>query len=191
MPISLANSFCVIGAPGVGATHASPFRVGWYCTNANRCPEHMEKYFRIGDLARICGVSPRTVDYYTRLGLISPCNRSSGMHRLYDESAIEQMHLIKGLQARRLSLAEIAGQLRHRDTASSVVLPRLREIEEDLARLDREVVDLRPELMALAPSGETRQAVVRTVSAAMAYALAVANHLSRMLAEGGPGFGGG
>ena len=145
----------------------------------------MTRYFRIGDFANICGVSSRTVDYYTRLGLLKPCQRSLGQHRLYDDAAVRQMQKIKELQVRRLTLGEIAGYLERTDPENSDALPRLRQIEEDLARLDREVSSLRPALAGLAASGSTRPVMVRTLSATIAYALTLANQLSCTLAEGG------
>ncbi|MCL5961210.1 MAG: MerR family transcriptional regulator [Chloroflexi bacterium] len=145
----------------------------------------MSRYYRIGDFARMCGVSPRTVDYYTRLGLISPCSRSSGSHRLYDGAAVRQMHRIKDLQARRLTLEEIASLVGDAGLEGPDALPRLRQIEEELARLDREVASLQPKLAELTASGRMHPAMMRTLSAAITSALALANQLSCTLAEGG------
>ena len=40
--------------------------------------------FRIGELARRVGATPRTVRYYEELGLLPARGRPAGAHRLYD-----------------------------------------------------------------------------------------------------------
>ncbi|HEV8451634.1 MAG TPA: MerR family transcriptional regulator [Gaiellales bacterium] len=41
--------------------------------------------FRIGELARRVGTTPRAVRYYEQLGLLPGSDRSDGAHRVYDE----------------------------------------------------------------------------------------------------------
>jgi MerR family transcriptional regulator, repressor of the yfmOP operon len=41
--------------------------------------------FRIGELARRVGATPRAVRYYEELGLLPGRDRSGGAHRVYDE----------------------------------------------------------------------------------------------------------
>ena len=43
----------------------------------------MSRLLRIGELANLAGVSTRTVDFYTGLGLIEPAERTAGNFRLY------------------------------------------------------------------------------------------------------------
>ena len=40
-----------------------------------------EKLYKIGELAKIADVSPRTIDYYTKLSLIEPEKRSDTNYR--------------------------------------------------------------------------------------------------------------
>lgn len=70
-----------------------------------------EPHFRIGELAEHCGLSRRTIDYYTQLGLLSPVARTSGNYRLYAADAPARIAQIRALQARRLSLTEITARL--------------------------------------------------------------------------------
>jgi DNA-binding transcriptional MerR regulator len=46
--------------------------------------EAIEAPFRIGELARRVGATPRTVRYYEELGLLPDRGRPEGAHRLYD-----------------------------------------------------------------------------------------------------------
>jgi MerR family transcriptional regulator, copper efflux regulator len=66
---------------------------------------------RIGELAAQAGVSNRTVDYYTQLGLLRTAERTGGGFRLYDPTAVETIALIKGLEEHGLSLQTIAAAL--------------------------------------------------------------------------------
>src|SRR4051812_5195221 len=43
--------------------------------------------YRVSELARMSGVGPRTIDYYTQQQLLDPVERSEGGHRFYGEEA--------------------------------------------------------------------------------------------------------
>ena len=62
---------------------------------------------RIGELAARAGVSTRTVDYYTGLGLLAPSGRSSGNFRLYHPTNVQRVGTIQRLEAHGLRLEEI------------------------------------------------------------------------------------
>jgi len=65
--------------------------------------------FRIGELARRVGATPRAVRYYEELGLLPSRGRPDGAHRMYDEQ--DEARLREILQVRDLlglSLAELA-----------------------------------------------------------------------------------
>ena len=61
----------------------------------------------IGALASGAGVSRRTVDFYTGLGLLTPVRRSGGNFRLYQPSDIERIAAIRRLEAQGIRLDEI------------------------------------------------------------------------------------
>ena len=64
-----------------------------------------EQRYRVGELAHLCGVNRRTIDFYTHAGLLLPVERSPGGHRFYGAGAVHRLRLIKALQAEGLSLA--------------------------------------------------------------------------------------
>jgi DNA-binding transcriptional MerR regulator len=69
-----------------------------------------EAPFRIGELARRVGATPRTVRYYEELGLLPARGRPEGTHRLYDhEDEARLADLIRVRDLLGLSLAELAG----------------------------------------------------------------------------------
>jgi DNA-binding transcriptional MerR regulator len=65
---------------------------------------------RIGEVAELTGITPRTIRYWEELGLLGPASeREQGKHRLYDRSDVERIEEIvrlKGLLG--LSLEQLA-----------------------------------------------------------------------------------
>ena len=67
----------------------------------------MSKLLRIGELAKLGNVTPRTVRYYESLGLIPPGEREgAGQHR-YPEQTVARFQKIDQLKALGLSLDDI------------------------------------------------------------------------------------
>jgi DNA-binding transcriptional MerR regulator len=66
-----------------------------------------EDLLRIGELASGAGVSKRTVDFYTGLGLLTP-TRSGGNFRLYQPADVQRIAAIRRLEAQGIRLDEIA-----------------------------------------------------------------------------------
>ena len=75
-----------------------------------------EDLLRIGEIASRAGVSRRTVDFYTGLGLITPVRRSGGNFRLYQPSDVQRIAAIRRLEAQGIRLDEIT----HLLTASAL-----------------------------------------------------------------------
>ena len=64
--------------------------------------------FRIGELARRVGATPRTVRYYEQLGLLPDAGRQEGAHRLYDERDEQRLRELLSLRdLLGLSLSEL------------------------------------------------------------------------------------
>ena len=87
----------------------------------------MKATLQIGDLARLLGITPKTVRHYHKLGLLAEPKRSEGGYRLYTPDDLLRMQHIRQLQALGLSLAEI-GDLLHAPDGDA----RLRDICDDL-----------------------------------------------------------
>lgn len=68
------------------------------------------KKFKIGELAELAGVSRRTIDYYTNLGLLKP-DRSESGYRYYTEDCLLLLKLIESMKNQRLTLDEIKGSI--------------------------------------------------------------------------------
>jgi MerR family copper efflux transcriptional regulator len=113
---------------------------------------------RIGELAAAAGVSNRTVDFYTNLGLITPAQRTSGGYRLYDPATVELIGTIRQLEASGMALDDIAKDLANATPA-------------DLAEL---VTRLGHDLEALRTLAETNGSSAHTMATTL---MARAHHL--------------
>jgi MerR family transcriptional regulator, copper efflux regulator len=90
------------------------------------------RLLRIGELATQSDVTTRTVDHYTRLGLLTPTGRTSGNYRLYSPSDVDRISLIRQLEAHGVSLDDIAAAM---TTAATGLTQALDRISHDLAAL--------------------------------------------------------
>jgi MerR family copper efflux transcriptional regulator len=88
---------------------------------------------RIGEVANQAGVSPRTVDFYTSLGLITPAARSNGNYRLYHPHVVEQIATIRTLEAHGVPLQDIAAAMRQ--PAGEDVRAKLDQLDDALHAL--------------------------------------------------------
>ena len=77
------------------------------------------KLFRIGEIASFSGISRQTVHNYTTMGLITEDERSSGGHRLYDESVFDALARIEKLKKSK-TLGEIRRQFSAERTAQRI-----------------------------------------------------------------------
>ena len=62
---------------------------------------------RIGELAALAGVNPKTVRYYEAAGLMPPPHRSNSGYRDYEHDALMRLRFIKAAQSVGLTLGEI------------------------------------------------------------------------------------
>jgi DNA-binding transcriptional MerR regulator len=99
--------------------------------------------YTIGEFSKSLGLSPRTVDFYTRRGLLHPDQPSPGHgYRHYTEEDCRRVALIKQLQAKKFSLQEIHQILESSaDSETPSALETLEQIAMDLDRLHDRVLE--------------------------------------------------
>ena len=97
-------------------------------------PEHEtdnQKTYSTGELAKACGVSVRTVQYYDEKGLLPPSDLTEGGRRIYTEADAAKLRKVLLLKSLGLKLADIKSFLE-----SDANMTVLRDIlEEQDARL--------------------------------------------------------
>jgi DNA-binding transcriptional MerR regulator len=97
---------------------------------------------RVAELAAEVGLTPDTIRYYERAGLLPAPARTTCGYRAYDAAAVERLRFVQGAQRLGLRLKDIADLLAIRDTGSCPCEPaeqlltrRLAEVDTELARL--------------------------------------------------------
>ncbi|MDH6182388.1 DNA-binding transcriptional MerR regulator [Microbacteriaceae bacterium SG_E_30_P1] len=96
---------------------------------------------RIGEVARLSGVSARMLRHYNDIGLLTPSGRTSSGYRHYDDADLRRLLEIESLRSLGLSLAEVRSAIDDPGALSpqqivDEVIARTRERIE----LDRELV---------------------------------------------------
>ena len=91
----------------------------------------MSKY-TTGELAKLCGVTVRTVQYYDTRGILVPSELSEGGRRLYSENDLRKMKTICFLRDLGLSINNIGDLLAEEEPGSVIEL--LLEQQEQLLR---------------------------------------------------------
>lgn len=66
-----------------------------------------QELLTIGAMAKMCGVTVRTLRYYEEMDLIGPVRRSSGKYRLYSHRTVKRVKAILALQDLNYCLEEI------------------------------------------------------------------------------------
>jgi DNA-binding transcriptional MerR regulator len=66
-----------------------------------------DNLLRIGEVAARAGVSTRTVDFYTGMGLLTPVRRSTGNFRLYRPTDVQRIAAVRHLESQGIRLGDI------------------------------------------------------------------------------------
>ena len=121
----------------------------------------MRDRLRIGEVARLVGVTPKTVRHYEKIGLLPHAERSEAGYRLYSADDLLRLHHVKKLRSLGLSLRQVRsvlgeadGELSLRTTLTALrteveaqitrLEERRRRIDETLAREDLEATEASP-----------------------------------------------
>ncbi len=99
---------------------------------------------RIGELAKECGVNPKTIRYYEAFGLLPKPARAPSEHRIYSERDLQRLRFVRRAKQIGLPLASIRQITTFADTGSCQHLrPRLKElIASQLAEIESRIKDL-------------------------------------------------
>lgn len=109
--------------------------------------DQQENLYTTGDVAKLCEVSVRTVQYYDSRGILTPSQLSEGGRRLYTESDLQRMKIICFLRESGLSINSIGELLTDEDTDTSEVIQIL--VEQQASELKAEIKERQTQLEKL------------------------------------------
>lgn len=146
--------------------------------------------YRIGELADLAGVSPRTIDYYTQVGLLHECRRSGGNYRLYGAEALERLKVIRAYREQGLHLSAIQARLAmSRDGDGEVLqghLEQIRGLVDQMVRECAEIAEAKARLRAAAARDQQmRAALSRMAGDVLHKAITLSSLLTSAVEEGG------
>jgi len=113
----------------------------------------MRKY-KIGEIARLAGVSKRTIDYYTTLGLLRSV-RSESNYRYYGGETLVRLKMIESMKMSRFTLEEIKEQLGLLDNGGCQPVPGTEGNIINVELLRRQLKQLEKQLVQLQPGSAT------------------------------------
>ena len=104
--------------------------------------------YTTGEMAKLCGVTVRTVQFYDQRGILIPSALSEGGRRLYSEEDLKRMKIICFLRDTGLSLDTIGRLLKEEDPGSviDVLLEQQEQVLRDEIGERREKLDRLAEL---------------------------------------------
>jgi DNA-binding transcriptional MerR regulator len=111
----------------------------------------------IQDLARITGVSARTIRFYESVGLMPEPERAENNYRRYSPEAIERLRFIASARSLGFHLTDIGEFLSARDEGTLPCKRVLDSFDERISDIDRRIADLlelRDTLTRLRKEGE-------------------------------------
>lgn len=93
--------------------------------------------WRVGDLARMTGLTVRTLHHYEEIGLLAPPERTGSGHRVYDEASVERLYRIYVLRNLGIPLTAIRRVIGDDASVASVLEQHLARVEEQVEELTR------------------------------------------------------
>ncbi len=101
--------------------------------------------YTTGEVAKLCGVTVRTVQYYDTRGILMPSELSEGGRRLYSEDDVKRMRIICFLRELGLSIDSISQLLSEEDPGSVISLL----LDQQEAALKQEIGEREEKLQKL------------------------------------------
>ena len=96
----------------------------------------MPQTYSTGDLAKLAGVSVRTVQYYDKRGILLPSQLTEGGRRIYTESDLERLRMICFLREIDFPIEQIKrlfAEKNAKQVLELLLVEHIKETEEQLA----------------------------------------------------------
>ena len=111
-----------------------------------------ENRYRIGELARLSGVSVRRIRFYSDKGILPPATRTASGYRVYTDMDVARLDLVRALREAGIGLAMIRKLIGKRLSLHDVLKTRLEALEAEIAARRRIAAVLRATLRTSDPT---------------------------------------
>ena len=108
-----------------------------------------DQEFSVQDVARLAGITSRTLRHYDAVGLLPPDRTGSNGYRYYRRDSLVRLQRILLLREMGLGLPEIAGVLERREDPAEALRSHLTWLEKEQDRLLRQAASVRKTITAL------------------------------------------
>jgi MerR family transcriptional regulator, thiopeptide resistance regulator len=96
-----------------------------------------KRSWKVGDLARVAGVTVRALHHYEEIGLLVPSGRNPGRQRLYSEQDVSRLQQILALKQLGMSLQDIKeGLAKERLSTLRIVRMQRAAVEDERRRVE-------------------------------------------------------
>jgi len=105
----------------------------------------MSKY-TTGEIAKLCGVTVRTVQYYDTRGILIPCELSEGGRRLYSEDDLKKLKVICFLRELDIpidAISELLAEKHHEKVVSLLIEQQVNSLEIEITEKQERLEKLR------------------------------------------------
>ncbi|MER3390559.1 MAG: MerR family transcriptional regulator [Microcella sp.] len=96
----------------------------------------------IQEIARLAGVTSRTLRHYDDIGLLPPTSVGANGYRYYDEAALTRLQRILLLRELGLGLTAIGEVLAEQDDDLRALVRHVRWLEDERARIERQIASV-------------------------------------------------
>jgi DNA-binding transcriptional MerR regulator len=103
----------------------------------------MKRTWKVGELAKLTGLTVRALRFYDSIGLFSPSGQTDSGHRLYNEADLSRLQQILSLKELGLSLEEVKSVMAGEQYSPlEIVALQMSRIEEQIKRQRRLLTQL-------------------------------------------------
>ncbi|GAC1368849.1 MAG: hypoxia response transcriptional regulator [Pseudarthrobacter sp.] len=97
---------------------------------------------RIGEVAKVVGMTPKTLRFYEEQGLLPPARRGTNGYRKYDQDSVDRLDFIARGRAAGLSVNQIRSILAVREPGSAPCAHVRDILADQLTELDARIAEL-------------------------------------------------
>ena len=140
-----------------------------------------EKFITAGEFARLAQSTKRTVQWYSKNGLLTPKKVNSKGYRFYSIAQIIDFQVIMLLRKLDFSLPEIKRVLRKNASTKALFMQKKQELLGQVSTLERQIQDISSFYQNLEDTGILIKPVIKTVPSFKAYILEKVGPYSQIL----------